>query len=1684
MKPLVATSAGPTVETGCGDHVGMLPELIAARIAAQPDATAVTFGGENTDYATLAARAGSVAGQLVACGVRRGEPVGVCMHRHPDLVAALLGIWWAGAAFVPLDPYHPDDRLAWISADAGVRVVLTDATLRGRVSAAQILVPGEQAGTEPVPEPFVVDAEDAAYVMYTSGSTGRPKGIVIGHGGIANRVLWTVRTHRLGSGDRVLQKTSVGFDAAVWEFFAPLVSGATVALAAPGVERDPRRMIEAIVEQDVTVLQGVPSVLRRLVAEPGWSGCDSLRLVCSAGEPLDGALARALSVGGRAEVWNTYGPTECSIDVTAHRSDPGGPDGPVPIGRPLSGLRILLLEPGGEPVPIGVPGEVHVGGVGLARGYLNRPGPTADRFVPDPFGGGGRRLYRTGDRARWRPDGSLEFLGRLDEQVKVNGVRIEPGEVESCLLGHPAVREAAVLAENQPRGGHLVAHLAGTDLPDAEALRRYLRERIPEAMIPSRFVPHGRFPLNSSGKTDRKALAGMSVAVRERIGPRNPAEELIAEIWCDLLGIEGVGVDDDFFALGATSLDVTRLATRLRARCSSVDLPGLFGTATLAGQAALIGSITPQQPVPDRIERVEQDGPTPLSPGQHRLWFLDRLHPAGPEWVAPLVLRLPGGTDEHAVRRALHLLEERHESLRTRYPVRDGEPGQIVVGAGEVEVRVEQAAADALPRLFAEQFARGFDLATGPLWRALLVEVHGQDPVLLITVHHIASDGWSTAVLERDLRRIVSADPAAELPQPPLRYRDYALWRSRSADTQEWDADLAFWRSELAGATATEVLPDHPRPPRRDAAGAGVAVPIPADLARAVTEFSKDRGTTPFTTLLTALAVLLARQTGNGDVVIGAPVVGRDRPELSEVVGFFLNSVVLRCRLDDDPDVQTALERVKRTCARAFAHQGVPFERLVTELQPQRDLSRTPLYQVAFDLQEEGATTTSTDPILNAAFQQAWKVSKTDLTLFVRRDGQGGLHAAFEYATALFDEVTVDRLAQRYVRLLRAIVTQPNRRISSLEMVCGSEQELLRQWSVNPLPTPPTCVPEQIRAAAALHPRAVAVVCGPDRLGYADLEAASNRIAHHLGTLVTGEQIVSVLLDRGPELIVTLLGIWKAGAAYLPIDPSFPAARVAEMMRTAGSTVAVTSSDYSRRFPDGTRTVVLDGSDRAAIDACPPRPVAVDPDPDRLAYVIFTSGSTGIPKGVAVTHRGLANHIHWAAGELAGRGAGGAPVFSSVAFDLVMPNLWAPLVTGARVWMYPQSGELDQLGAALVEAGGFSFVKLTPSHLELLELQLTPAQLDRLAEVVVVAGEALVGSTAERWRTVLGDGRLINEYGPTEASVGTCVYPVVGPVRTDVVPIGRPLPNLSMYVLDEGLRRVPVGVPGELWVGGTGVARGYVGRPDLSAERFLPDPWGASGARMYRTGDRARVLADGVVDFLGRLDDQVKIRGHRVEPAEVRACLLEHPAVRDAVVVADGPVTDRRLLAYYVPTDAAAVDAAAVDAAAVDAAAVDAAAVEVAADLVGHCAGRLPAYLVPSAVLALGTIPLTANGKLDQAALPAPGPVGVRGRTGPQTPAQERVAQIWAEVLGCDLDQVDVHTGFFAVGGHSIRAVQLVAELRSAFGVQLAIRTVFERPTVAELAEEIEAAIRAQIEQMPVADLLDQLNDPVDGGEH
>ncbi|MEH1031901.1 amino acid adenylation domain-containing protein [Micromonospora profundi] len=1640
---------------------GTLSELIARQATLTPTAIAVSGDTERLDYAELDRRANQLGRHLAELGVGPESLVAVNLDRGVDLVVALLGVWRAGAAYLPLDPTHPAERRRRLLADSGAGVLLTRDALRDEATPDRVVcLDTDRARIAACPDTAAVpspDPDSVAYAIYTSGSTGHPKGVLITHRGIGNRVTWTIREHDLGPGDRVLQKTSVSFDAAGWEFFAPLASGGTVVLAPDGAHRDPAALVAAVVRHRITVLQGVPSVFARLVDQPGWADCTSLRLVFSAGEPLHADLCRRLTVTPDVRVWNTYGPTECAIDVTAHPVDTTQSAGPVPIGRPLPGVRVQVLGADRRPVPVGVVGELYIGGANLGRGYLHRPDLTADRFVPDEYGPPGARLYRTGDQVRWRADRSLEFVGRVDHQLKVNGVRIEPAEVEAVLAAHPDVQAAVVVGHTDPAGRRqLAAYVAGRRSLDPATLRAFCVGRLPEALVPAVFQPVAEFPLTASGKIDRSALPAIDTLDRPALrAPRTAAEHTVAAIWRDLLGVDQVGVDDDFYQLGGSSLVTLTLESQLSAAGGTVTLRDLLTHTTVSAQARLLEAATPATPP---VLPVGRDRPLPLSAAQHRLWMLDQLDPGSKEWVVPVHVRLSAATHPDHVRAALHALEVRHEPLRTRYLVVDGVARQQVVAPGTVDLDVRDVSHGGLAELITEQLGRGFDLHTGPLWRAGLAVATGRDHLLVLAVHHIASDAGTADVLERDLRELCAAAAQgrpADLPDLPVQYADYAVWQQRHLTDEVVGRELAYWREALAGVPQLELPLDRPRPARRDAQGSMLGFTITADVAGALTDVGRRCAASPFMTLLTGFATVLARYTGQWDVPIGTPTSGHRPAELDQIAGIFLNPVALRCTLDPASGFTRAVREVRNRTVAALAHQDLPFDRVVYDLVGERDLSRTPLYQVALNYQDGGITgRMADDPLTIDALRQASTVAKTDLTVHLWPQPDGSLAGAVEYATALFDEATVRRFADHFVRLLGAAADEPDARLDELDPFSAEERhQLLHGWNGPTVPRPATTVVDLFEARRAAAPQAVALRHGDACTSYAELDDRANRFANHLRrSSVAPGATVAVLLARGPDLVAAILGCWKAGAACLPLDPSYPAERIDYLLDTAGVGLAVTDSRFADRFAVPTLQV---DTHRLMVSAEPPTAPARDLDPAHTAYVLFTSGSTGRPKGVLLSHAAVTNFLACATetealGDRGGRPAGGgAPLFSTIAFDLSISNLWGPLVAGQPVTLLPQEFDLTQLGALLLAAGPYDRFIMTPPHLELLATQVDAAQAQRLAGQLWVAGGVLRGSVATKWLDMLGPGGLINSYGPTETTVIMSAYPVVEPQTSEIVSIGRPMANTVVRILDDEMRLLPVGAVGELYIGGACLATGYLGRPGLTAERFVPDPYGPPGTRLYRSGDRGHWRPDGTMAFVGRVDDQVKVRGYRIEPGEISAVVAKHPRVRDCVVLAH----QDRLVAFYLGE---------------------------ATDLAAYCARQLPDFMVPSLFVPVERIPLNANGKVDRNALRgrldaalADGIADPTEFVAPQTVVEKRVAAIWAELLD---GRIGATTDFFLLGGHSVLAARLIAGLQEEFDLDLPIRLAFEHPTVRAQAIAIEDLIRAEVDALDAADLTHDLS--------
>ncbi|MGK3959181.1 non-ribosomal peptide synthase/polyketide synthase [Sorangium sp. So ce118] len=1636
--------------------------LFEAQVEETPDAVALVFEGQQLTYRELNARANQLAHRLRRLGVGPDVLVGLCVERSLEMVVGLLGILKAGGAYVPLDPTYPRERLTFMLEDTGVPVLLTQERLAARLPEHRAHVLALDTGWDCIAgerqdNPLSGAVPDnLAYVIYTSGSTGRPKGVMNTHTGILNRLSWMQKAYALTEHDRILQKTPFSFDVSVWEFFWPLMVGARLVLATPEGHRDSGYLVRLIAEQKITTLHFVPSMLAAFVEEAGLEHCLSLKRVFASGEALPPRLVDRFFERSGAELHNLYGPTEAAVDVTFWACRAG--EVSVPIGAPVDNVQIHLLDEQMQAVPVGVPGELYIGGVQVARGYLSRAGLTAERFVPDPFHPSpGARLYRTGDLARRRADGVIEYLGRLDHQVKVRGFRIELGEIESALGQHPSVREAAVVVrEDAPGDRRLVAYLVAREapLPAVSELRSYVQSKLPEYMVPAAFVELSALPLTPNGKVDRKALPAPDQAQTGQgstfVAPRTPVEEVLAGIWAEVLHLERVSVRDSFFDLGGHSLLATQVLGRLRP-VFGVDVPlrALFDAPTVAGlathlEAALgqgaLSTAPPLVPVP-------REGALPLSFAQQRLWFLDRLEPDSAFYNVPAVVRLSGRLDVGALARSLQEVVRRHEALRTVFPTTlGGEAHQAIASAFEVSLPIVDVQEPEVRRRAEEEAQVPFDLAKGPLLRTTLLRLGEQEHVLLLTLHHIVSDGWSLGVLVRELGALYEAFSKglpSPLPALPIQYVDYAVWQRAWLSGEVLEAQLAYWRQQLSGAPPALELPtDRPRPAVHTYRGAILPVALPRELSTALAALSRREGVTLFMTLLAAFQVLLHRYTGQDDIVVGSPIAGRTHAQTEGLIGFFINTLVLRTDLSRQPTVRELLGRVREVTLGAYAHQEVPFEKLVDELSPARDLSRTPLFQVMFVLQNAPMPALVLGDVELAPVEIEQTTAKFELTLALQ-ETEEGLRGMLEYNTDLFDAATIERMAGHYQTLLEGLVAEPGRRVSELPLLTEAErQKLLATWNATEAETPrDACLHALFEAQVEKTPDAVALVYEGQKLTYRELDARANQLAHHLQRLGVGPDVlVGLCVERSLEMVVGLLGILKAGGAYVPLDPTYPAERLAFMLEDTGAPVLLTQQSLVPQLEDQTARVLCLDADWAEVARESDARLEPEAAGENLAYVIYTSGSSGRPKGVQVSHGNVVRlftatqaWFHFDAGDV-------WTLFHSYAFDFSVWEIWGALLHGGRLVVVPfEVSRSPQDFHRLLCREGVTVLNQTPSAFRALVAADASATEDpcRSLRLVIFGGEAVDLPSLRPWFERHGDRRpqLVNMYGITETTVHVTYRPLSS---SDLdggssSPVGRPIPDLQVYVLDGSKQLVPIGVPGELYVGGAGVARGYLNRPELTAERFIQDPFRAEpGARLYRTGDLGRWLPDGELEHLGRIDHQVKIRGFRIELGEIESVLAQHPAVRDAVVIAreDTP-GDKRLVAYLVAREAP---------------------LPTVSELRSHVQSKLPEYMVPAAFVELSSLPLTANGKLDREALPAPGqqrPELQHSYIAPRTPEEELLAEIWAEVL--KIEHVGIDDNFFELGGDSILSIQVLSRAQAA-GLSVSLQMLFQHQTIRELS--------------------------------
>ncbi len=1899
-------------------------QLFEAAVARTPDAEAVVWPGTadrpgevRLTYAELDRRANQLAQHLITLGVGPNLTVAMCLDKSAEMIVGVLGVLKAGGAYVPLDPTHPADRLGFMLADCGARVVLTQARLTelltplaGDARLIALDTDWDAIARQPAASPGPRSGpDDLVYLIYTSGSTGKSKGVLLAQRSLVNQYLAWEEAYELAAVRAHLQMANFAFDVFSGDFVRALCSGGTLVLCPRELLLQPKELYALLRREGVQCAEFVPAVLRQLIEhlKETDQALDQMRLLlCGSDSWYVREYQEFLRFcGPDTRFINSFGLTEATIDSTFFESRQLDlhADRLVPIGRPFANTQLYILDKRFQPVPVGVPGELFVGGLGVARGYLNRPELTAERFVTLTLAGGPAasiRLYRTGDLSRYLPDGNVEFLGRADHQVKIRGYRIEPGEVEAVIRQHPAVRQTVVLARDgrlvaylaadlavdrvpiesrcraalaQPGNGHLdgagaldlpmldlsSGGLALADVPDAWAaghslhlqpqlpgvaeapemtgtilwkrgheagvmldagqpaqlallrqslkhvaaeddlrvadlrgsdprvplratcrvefedgrtrelvvenlsvggarllaepelwkgglplrlcllagdgggcdgpdalwldgvvwwhrderagvkfnttpetrarlqqrveafrqsqrfsladLRTFLKSKLPDYMVPSAFVILDSLPLNSSGKIDRLALPAPDLAQAETgveyVAPRTPTEEALAGVWAQVLTLPRVGVHDNFFELGGHSLLATQLVSRVR-DAFQLDLPlrKVFELPTIATLAEAVEAARQQQTgayVPP-IVPVPRDQPLPLSFAQQRLWFLDQLEPGSASYNLPEAVRLTGALNVGALERALNEIVRRHEALRTTFTLTaDGRPLQVIAPALTLALAVTDLSALPAPqreaeatRLATAEAQRPFDLAAGPLVRAGLLRLAAAEHILLLTLHHIVGDDWSSSVLTQELAALYDAfshGRPSPLPDLRLQYADFAAWQRGWLQGEVLETQLGYWRRQLAGAPPVLELPtDRPRPAVQTFNGAYQSFTLPASLTRQLKAFTQREGATLFMTLLAAFAALVQRYSGQTDFTIGTPIANRNRADIEGLIGFFVNTLVLRADLSGAPSFRQLLQRVRETALGAYAHQDVPFEMVVDALHPQRNLSHAPLFQVMFALQNTplGAVTLSagTAPLSLAPVEAHSGTAKFDLTLFMVEEGET-LSGALEYNTDLFDAATITRLAGHFQNLLAALVAEPDRPVAQVPLLSEAERrQLVVTWNQTDAPFPDHLLVHQLfEQQAALTPQALAAVDATTALTYAELDARANQLAHHLQALGVGpETLVGLCLTRSTAVPIAILGVLKAGGAYVPIDPGYPAERIAFMLQDTRAPVVLTEAGLWSRAAQslgahlqlpGFRVLCLD-ADWPLIAQAPAAPPPNRATPDSLAYVIYTSGSTGTPKGAMLEHRGVVNYLTWCRQAYPLHAGAGSPVHSSIAFDLTVTSLIAPLTTGRAVHLLPDDLGVEALSDLLNRAGDFSLIKITPAHLKLVGDQLRPDQAPAKTRAFIIGGENLLPEHVAFWLRHAPNTALVNEYGPTETVVGCCVY-TEDPARPSaaVVPIGRPILNTQLYVLDEHLQPVPIGVAGELYIGGVQVGRGYLNRPELTAERFRPDPF-RPGGRLYRSGDLARYRADGNLECLGRLDFQVKIRGFRVELGEIEATLSQHPGVKQNVVWVWTEAGHKRLAAYIVPAQSGAAPAG------------------LAAELREFLRERLPEYMVPAAFVPMETLPLNANGKVERKALPAPDQAA-RGTAAayvaPRNPAEAALAAVWAEVL--NLERVGIQDNFFDLGGDSILSLQIIARARQA-GLHLTPRQVFETPTVEGLAAAA-AAVTAEPELQP-----------------
>ncbi len=1668
-----------------GDQV--IHRMFERSVLSNPDAVAVEYQGTSLSYRRLNELANDLAIELRASGAGPDVPVAIMLNRSLEMVISVLAVLKAGSAYVALDPSYPASRLSFTMSDTGAGIMLSESSLshvRPAGDYQTILVDGradnDAPGSDTGPED-ITRAEHAAYLIYTSGSTGQPKGIVMSHGALCNLLHWQLSQTTSGVKAKTLQFASLGFDVSFQEIFSTWCGGGTLVVIPESLRLDMVALLKLIDTASVQRLFVPFIALLHLAEEAVYNDVypESLREIITAGEQLQitPPIAAWFEKLGDCTLHNQYGPSESHV-VTSYTLTGSPSTWPLlpPIGRPIDNARMYILDPQRRPVPVGVPGELYIGGTCLARGYLNRIDLTSEKFIADPFSTDpGSRLYRSGDLVHYLPDGNIQFLGRLDTQVKIRGFRIELSEIESVLSLHPAVKAVAVIArEFSPGDKRLVAYVTchnPDDWPGVAELREFLQDKLPEYMLPSAFVQMDELPLSTNNKVDRQALPSPDrntiSDVKGYVAPTGMIETRLAEIWKSVMKLDRAGAHNNFFESGGHSLDAIRLISRVnQAFQVNYPLQAFFDNPTISAMAGQIEDLqresrsSHQAP---QLTTIDRESQLPLSFAQQRLWLLDQMEPGKAGYCIPLPVRLRGRLHVPVLEKALNELVSRHEVFRTRIIPDEGRPHQQIENSAVVNIKQTDLSAlpprdqdAALQSAYQEAAQTAFDLSQCPLFRIHLIQLADDEHILIIIFHHIIIDGWSLGVFVDELGDLYESyldDHASPLEPLPIQYVDYAYWQRQYLRDQMLQQHVDYWKHRLgAEPPVLNLLTDRPRPSTVTYCGSGHRLPLSASLSDSLRQMSQRESVTLFTTLFTAFAVLLHRYSGQDDFVIGSPIAGRTRIETEKLIGFFVNMLPLRTDLSGEPTFHELLQRNQRMVSSSFDYQAMPFEKLIDELKLERDMSRNPLFQVTFALQNAPFKPLQLKGLEIGPVEMPYKTARYDIEVHVwERDGI--LVPVFIYNTDLFDSTTIQRMLEHYRVLLENIVSEPDRRISELSMLSDRDRhEILTSWSRNDVDYPrDASIQSLFEAQVEQYPSSIALVHNERRITYEQLNARSNQIAHRLIEQgVEQDTLVAFYMDRGPEMIAAMLGILKAGGAYVPLDMSYPAERLSFMISDTGVKVILTDEAGIADLPEHSSTVfnLSDSRDLPGdYSTGNPEPRSSGGD---LAYVMYTSGSMGKPKGVMIHHRGvvrLANQPDYI--ELGPTAC--IPQLSNSSFDASTFEIWGALLTGCKLVLIDKEMLLSsQLFLDCIKREKINTMFLTTSVFNLFAKEST--SILSAVDQVIFGGEAADPKWVRHALAKKPTGRLVNGYGPTECTTFACCFQVNSvPEGARSIPIGRPIANTSAYVLDARQAPVPVGVTGELYLGGDGLARGYLNRPELTAERFVPNPFSRSenDNLLYRTGDLVRWLPSGDLDYLGRHDEQVKVRGYRIELEEIRSVLCNHEQIADSVVILREDVpNDKRLVGYVVAKAGENPDM---------------------ISLRDYLKKKLPDYMIPSALMPVEHIPLTPNGKVDRRALPAPAGLDPikGGFVEPKTVLEKQLVDIWRDILR--IDHIGLNDNFFDMGGNSLLIVRLRSRVAAVLKLDIPVVDLFRNPTIRSLVDYLgndkEADARTEQEQ-------------------